>query len=36
MESRDIFRLDQAYAAVSMIDYYDEMPVIRLVNYRSV
>ncbi len=36
MESRDIFRLDQAYAAVSMIDYYNEMPVIRLVNYRSV
>jgi alpha-ribazole phosphatase len=36
MESRDIFRLDQAYAAVSMIDYYDETPVIRLVNYRSV
>jgi alpha-ribazole phosphatase len=36
MESRDIFRLDQAYAAVSMIDYYDETPVIRLVNYSSV
>ncbi len=36
MESRDIFRLDQTYAGISMIDYYDGTPLVRLVNYSSV
>ncbi len=33
MASKDIFRLGQSYAAVSMIDYYGNTPVVRLVNY---
>lgn len=32
MEASGIFRLDQSYAAVSIIDYYEEMPVVRFVN----
>jgi alpha-ribazole phosphatase len=32
---RDIFRLDQSYAAISVIDYYDQTPVVRLVNYSA-
>lgn len=34
MDSQDVFRLDQSYAAISIIDYYDQMPVVRLVNCR--
>jgi alpha-ribazole phosphatase len=33
MPPRNIFSLDQSYAAVSMIDYYEQTPVVRLVNH---
>lgn len=33
IDSPDIFRLDQSYAAVSIVDYYERAPVVRLVNY---
>jgi len=32
LESKYVFRLDQSYASVSIIDYYDQTPVVRLVN----
>lgn len=32
LESKYIFRVDQSYASVSIIDYYDQTPVVRLVN----
>ena len=32
MHARDIFRIDQAYANVSVIDYYAGEPVVRLIN----
>ena len=28
-----VFRLDQSYGAVSCIDYYDETPVLRIMNW---
>ena len=33
MKPADIFRLDQSYAAISIIDYYDQFPLVRLVNF---
>lgn len=35
MAPRDVFRLDQSYAAISIIDYYHQLPVVRLVNYSN-
>ena len=32
LESKYVFRVDQSYASVSIIDYYDHTPVVRLVN----
>jgi alpha-ribazole phosphatase len=32
LESKYVFRVDQSYASVSIIDYYDQTPVVRLVN----
>jgi alpha-ribazole phosphatase len=33
MNASDIFRLAQSYAGVSVVDYYGETPVVRLVNH---
>lgn len=30
--ARDIFRIEQNYAAINVIDFYDEMPIVRFVN----
>lgn len=35
MRPADIFRLDQTYSSVSIIDYYGDLPIVRLVNYFS-
>lgn len=35
MNAPDIFRLEQSYAGVSVIDYYDQTPVVRCVNATS-
>jgi alpha-ribazole phosphatase/probable phosphoglycerate mutase len=32
LESKYVFRVDQSYASVSIIDYYDQTPIVRLVN----
>lgn len=32
LESKYVFRVDQSYASISIIDYYDQTPVVRLVN----
>lgn len=32
INSADIFRLEQSYAAVNVIDFYDEFPVVRVLN----
>lgn len=34
MRDRDVFRLDQAYGAVNVIDFFDGTPLVRLVNGR--
>jgi len=36
MAPKNIFRLDQSYAAVSVIDYYGQTPIVRLVNYSEI
>lgn len=35
MRSPDIFRLDQSYAAASIIDYYEQTPIVRLMNFNE-
>ena len=35
MNASDIFRLEQSYAGVSVLDYYDQTPVVRCVNATS-
>lgn len=34
MRDRDVFRLDQAYGAINVIDFFGETPLVRLVNGR--
>lgn len=34
MRDRDVFRLDQAYGAVNVVDFFDRTPLVRLVNAR--
>jgi alpha-ribazole phosphatase len=36
MPDEALFRLDQAYGAVSVVDWFDEVPVVRVVNARVV
>lgn len=33
LESEQIFRLDQSYGAINCIDYYDETPIVRVINW---
>lgn len=34
LEPEQIFRLDQSYGAISCIDYYDETPLVRVMNWQ--